>query len=84
MVRPLRHMELPGMLADGSVPIKTLSEHLREPVAHLLEASLFSYDHDRCEHRFELVVSEVAAGPEGSEPELWVRATRKHSVEVMS
>jgi hypothetical protein len=84
MLRPLRHTEPSGMLADGSVPIKTLATLLREPIAHLLEAALFSYDADKKTHRFEIMVSEVKEGPQEESPQLWVRATRKHSVEVMS
>jgi hypothetical protein len=46
-----------------------------------LDAALFSYDHSRKSWRYELV---AALAPEvgASHPRLWIRATRKHTIEI--
>jgi hypothetical protein len=71
------------MQSDGSVELEALADWMREPAAFRLEGALFSFDHDRKVYMFEIITD--LAPPAGHDhPQIWLRATRKHTVEVVA
>jgi hypothetical protein len=81
LVVPLRHQEPPSMLADGSVELQVLADLLRAEPGEVLEAALFSFDEARGCFRYE-VVAALAPSAGARHPQLWIRAVRKHSIEI--
>jgi hypothetical protein len=80
MVQVLRHTEPEGLLADGSLAVGRLGNILSShPEARLLEAALFSLEDQRRCYRFEIVV-DLSFSDQNPMPDLWIRATRKHSI----